>query len=69
MGLEKGDGSSISSRDRIRLFSDALDELSGGIPITIILFPMEGDPIAAPSYWRLAQITGGAFLSPPEDWP
>ena len=22
---------------------------------------MEGDPIAAPSYWRLAQITGGSF--------
>lgn len=68
-GLEPPRSTNISSRDRIRLFSGALDELPGGIPVTVILFPMEGDPIAAPSYWRLAQITGGAFLSPPEDWP
>ncbi len=69
MGLEPANSTNISSRDRIRLFGSALDELPGGIPVTVILFPMEGDPIAAPSYWRLAQITGGAFLSPPEDWP
>lgn len=68
-GLEPPSSTNISSRDRIRLFGSALDELPGGIPVTVILFPMEGDPIASPSYWRLAQITGGAFLSPPEDWP
>lgn len=68
-GLDPPNSTNISSRDRIRLFGSALDELPGGIPVTVILFPMEGDPIASPSYWRLAQITGGAFLSPPEDWP
>ncbi|MFN3238731.1 MAG: VWA domain-containing protein [Pseudomonadales bacterium] len=69
LGLEPARNSNITGRDRIALFRSALNELPGGIPVTVILFPMEGDPIAAPSYWRLAQITGGAFLSPPEDWP
>lgn len=59
----------ISGKDRVKLFSSALDELPPNTPINIILFPMEGDPIAAPSFWRLAQITGGSFLSPAEDWP
>jgi hypothetical protein len=70
MGAEPSQNTRIvSSRDRVRLFGSALNELPQGVPVSIILFPMEGDPIAAPSYWRLAQITGGAFLSPPEDWP
>lgn len=59
----------IESRDRVRLFTESLDLLPMESPINVILFPMEGDPIAAPSYWRLAQITGGSFLSPPKDWP
>lgn len=69
MGAQENGNRIISSRDRVRLFGSALDQLPLNIPVTVILFPMEGDPIAAPSYWRLAQITGGAFLSPPEDWP
>ena len=68
-GFEEPTRSAIESRDRVALFSSALEELPDASPINIILFPMEGDPIAAPSYWRLAQITGGSFLAPPEDWP
>ncbi len=40
-----------------------------GVPVNVILFPMEGDPMAASSYWKLAMRSGGSFLSPPEDWP
>ena len=69
MGVQPSDARIISSGDRARLFGDALNGLPQNVPVTVILFPMEGDPLAAPSYWRLAQITGGAFLSPPEDWP
>ena len=69
MGARASDARIINSRDRVRLFGDSLNSLPQNVPVTVILFPMEGDPIAAPSYWRLAQITGGAFLSPPEDWP
>ena len=68
-GFEQPKRSAIESRDRVALFSSALEELPDASPINIILFPMEGDPIAAPSYWRLAQITGGSFLAPPDDWP
>ena len=69
MGLEEPSRSVVESRDRVRLFTDSLELLPFESPINVILFPMEGDPIAAPSYWRLAQITGGSFLAPPEDWP
>lgn len=69
MGLEPPRRTVIESRDRIALFTDSLKLLPANSPINVILFPMEGDPIAAPSYWRLAQITGGSFLAPPDDWP
>jgi len=69
MGMEEPRRSVIESRDRVELFTESVELLPFESPVNVILFPMEGDPIAAPSYWRLAQITGGSFLSPPEDWP
>ena len=59
----------ISGRDRQKLFDDALKKLPQGIPVNIILAPMEGDPMAASAFWYLAQVTKGAFMSPTEDWP
>ena len=59
----------IESKDRVQLFNEALQQLPQGIPINIILLPMEGDPFAAPLLWQLAQWTGGSFMSPAEDWP
>jgi len=44
-------------------------ELPTGVPVNIILAPMEGDPMAASEFWQLAQISGGAFMSPSRDWP
>ena len=69
MGIEPSRKSTINNRGRVELFTSSLDLLPVGSPVNVILFPMEGDPIAAPSYWRLAQITSGSFLAPPEDWP
>ncbi len=69
MGSGPPKKSTINGRDRVELFTRALGLLPTDSPVNVILFPMEGDPIAAPSYWRLAQITGGSFLAPPEDWP
>jgi hypothetical protein len=43
--------------------------LPAGIPVNVILFPMEGDPVAASAFWKLAQATGGSFMSLSEDWP
>lgn len=62
-------GSTVASRDRVRFFRESMDQLPVGIPVNIILFPMEGDPLATPTYWQLAQVTGGSLLSPPADWP
>lgn len=59
----------IDSRGRVKLFRDALKVLPRGVPVNIILFPMEGDPMAASLMWQLAQISGGSFMSPTEDWP
>lgn len=59
----------ISGRDRMRLFEDALKILPQGITVNTILAPMEGDPMAASAFWQLAQITQGSFISPTEDWP
>ncbi|MEX2489114.1 MAG: hypothetical protein WD356_06240 [Pseudomonadales bacterium] len=68
-GLEANDKGTITGSERLDLFQDSLDQLPQNIPVNIILFPMEGDPVASPSFWRLAQMSGGSFLSPSEDWP
>ena len=59
----------ISGSDRLKLFHESLKELPPRIPINILLFPMEGDPVAAASYWKLAISTNGSFMSPSRDWP
>lgn len=68
-GREAPRRGTISGKDRERLFARAVDNIPAGIPINIILMPMEGDPMAAASFWKLAQATNGAFLTPSEDWP
>lgn len=62
-------GRTVSGRARLRNYNNALEELPAGIPVNVILFPIEGDAQAATEFWRLAQATDGAFLSPSRDWP
>ncbi len=59
----------ISSSERVRLFLNAIGTLNDNIPVNVVLFPMEGDPMATPYYWILAQQTAGSFLAPSRDWP
>ena len=59
----------VTGRRRMEYFRDAVSRLPKQIPINVILFPMEGDPMAAAEYWNLARITNGAFISPSRDWP
>jgi hypothetical protein len=59
----------ISARQREKLFNRAFDILPSGIPVNVILYPMEGDPAAASAYWKLAVRTRGSFMSLAEDWP
>lgn len=62
-------GTTVSAKQRKKLYRKALEKLPSGIPVNIILFNMEGDPEAASEFWKLAQKTHGAFFSPSKDWP
>ena len=59
----------ITPRDRLELYEDALGELLQGVPVNIVLMPLEGDPSAAAAFWELAQLTRGSMISPSKDWP
>jgi hypothetical protein len=59
----------IDGEGRLRLFERAIGRLPTGIPVNVILLPMEGDPMASSAYWTLARRTSGSFLSPARDWP
>jgi hypothetical protein len=37
--------------------------------VNVVLSPMEGDPLAASEFWKLAQSSGGSFMAPAKDWP
>ena len=69
MGAKKPWRKRVSSEKRLKLFGEAVGRLSAGVPVNIILFPMEGDPMAADAYWRLAKKTRGSFFCPSKDWP
>ena len=59
----------VSSEKRLKLFKEAVERLPGGAPVNVILFPMEGDPMAADAFWRLAKKSRGSFFCPSKDWP
>lgn len=59
----------VSSRERLRFYERALEELPRGVTVNTVLFPMEGDPLAPVSFWKLAMATHGSFMTPSRDWP
>ena len=59
----------ISGIERLRTFRSAVQKLVPGIPVNTFLLPLEGDPYAAASYWRLAIQTRGSYVTPARDWP
>ena len=69
MGARKPRASRVTPGQRRKLFNAAVKTWNRSVPINVILYPMEGDPLAASSYWQLALGTRGAFFSPSEDWP
>ena len=68
MGSDKPWRKRVSASKRLSLFKEAIRKLPRA-PVNVILYPMEGDPMAADAFWRLAQSTHGSFLSPSRDWP
>ncbi len=68
-GLQKPRKNTVSGPEREALFDQAVTALPEGIPVNVLLWPMEGDPMAASAFWRLAQYTSGSLMSPSRDWP
>lgn len=68
-GKSKPSGNTVTGKQRMRYFDQAMDELPEGIPVNTILFPMEGDPFAASSFWKLTMKSEGSMISPSKDWP
>lgn len=59
----------VTGKERRGHFERALREVPINVPVNVLLFAMEGDPLAAPAYWTLALRSGGSMLAPSEDWP
>ncbi len=68
-GKTKSNRGKVSGEKRLEYFQTALKQLSPGIPVNTILFPIEGDPHASSAFWKLAIRTKGSLLSPSKDWP
>ena len=39
------------------------------VPVNVILYPMEGDPLASAAFWKVAMATRGSMMTPSSDWP
>ena len=50
-------GGTVSGKERLRLFERAVQALPRRAPVNTLLLPMEGDPMAAPAFWKLAMAT------------
>lgn len=59
----------VTSDERLAHFQSAITHVPSSIPINVMLFPMEGDPAAAVSFWELAIKSQGSFIAPTRDWP
>ncbi len=59
----------VKADRRASFFNRAIRELPNRVPVNVLLYPMDGDPVAAGLYWQLAYSTRGSFLTPSRDWP
>jgi len=68
-GTGKSSHKVVTGEKRVKFYERAVKLLPANIPVNTILFPMEGDPMAAVLFWKLAVDTHGSFLTPTRDWP
>jgi hypothetical protein len=61
--------SQVLAGERLNYFTSARQLIPSGIPVNIMLYPMQGDSQAAVSFWTLALQTKGSFMTVSEDWP
>jgi len=68
-GRSKPTSTTVSAKQRLKLFDKSVAVLAGNIPVNTILLPMEGDAWAAAAFWQLAVNSQGSFMTPSRDWP
>ena len=62
----------LSPECREAIFMDAVEVVSSrlpGVPIDVILYPLDGDANAVRGYWLLTALSGGRLLTPARGWP
>ena len=59
----------VTGQQRLRFHYEAEALIPAGVPVNVLLYPMEGDYEATIAYWLLAYKTGGSFMSISKDWP
>ncbi len=66
-----GKSNNISGACREKLFRQTLKDSApdNGEKVNVLLLPLEGDPMAAPNFWRWAAATGGLMMTPATGWP
>ena len=70
ISLRRGRENYVSGECREAIFDFSIQSFSqSGIPINVILLPLEGDPRAATKYRQWVATSGGKFLSPSRAWP
>jgi len=69
MESETTSKSVVGGAERGNIFRRAVRQLPAGVPVNIMLYPMEGDFDAPISFWSLALTTRGSFITVSRDWP
>lgn len=69
MNTTKTEPGMVTGQERLKYYYEAEALIPSGVPVNILLYPMEGDYNAAIVYWLLAYRTGGSFMSISKDWP
>ena len=66
-----GRSNKVSGECRLRLFRHTIRSSAppAGVPVNVVLLPIEGDPGAADAFWRWTGATGGLTISPSPSWP
>ena len=70
-GCSRDPKDKVSGECRRLLFAASLRGAAPpeGRKVHVILLPLEGDPEAAPAFWKWTAHTGGVLLTPARGWP
>ena len=71
-GSNRGAKPVLSPTCRASVYLDAVqvaEKRLSGVPVDVVLYPLDGDADAVRGYWVLTALSGGRLLTPAEGWP